>query len=280
MPSPFRLREKAFDFCNIAMTVTVIALSVLFFLSFQQPTPVVATIPKVNALNGDLLPGSCSYGSLSQSAIFRSDNSSVMLLTKIDATILSRMNFTGADIQDPSVAKIATECTSFEVQREFVPQGGSGGRYRVIRKADPRPNEICVRWSITRGDGYYLAGFFRGSEDLVENCVVESKEPIDAANPVGITVYMSSFQLVSGPLIDLNAKVSAVYDFTDIIRVRMPELQFSCEYKPFFEVSSAAFGLNVASILVAILCLIVQMVHFQGKHMHHDAGGAIKNELA
>jgi hypothetical protein len=41
MPHAFGLHEKAFDICNVCMTITVIALSVLFFLSFQQTAPAV-----------------------------------------------------------------------------------------------------------------------------------------------------------------------------------------------------------------------------------------------
>jgi hypothetical protein len=274
-----RLREKVFDVCNVAMTVTVIALSVLFFLSFQQATPVATSIGKANELNGQLLFGSCSFGTLSQSVVFRVDNSSVLIIIKIDATVLSRMNITRDDVEKgPNVDLGPTDCRTFEVQRLSSSLDASSGRYRVIRQPDQRPNEECFRWSLNRS-GTFFAGFFRAGQDVIETYTVESREAIDLDSPVGITVYSASFQTVTGPSIDLNTKVNRAYDYTDILRVKLPEVQLNCQYKPFIEATSPAFALNVASILVAILCFFAQLVHFHGKYygpVHH---AYVKDEI-
>jgi hypothetical protein len=278
MPQQSRisLREQALDICSVSMTGTVIALSVMFFLAFREPVPVVATIAKVNGLSGELVGGSCSFGSIAQTSVFRADNSSVLIVTKIEATILSKLNFTLAELADSMPEFGPTDCRTFDVQRHFVPMMGSSGRYRVSRKPDQRPNELCNRWSFNIS-GYYWMGFFRGSQDVVENHVVESLEPINPDEPIGITVYSSAFQKVTGPELDLELKVNGVFDFTELIAVKMPEIQFSCQYRPFFDVKSSAFALNVTSILVAILCLFVQLAFFYSKYtLHHTA--TIKND--
>jgi hypothetical protein len=265
----FTRRERAFDLCNLMMTITVIALSALFFLSFQELTPVTTSIADLKELGGSLARGSCSFGSASDSQLLRVDNTSILFLSKVDASINSLMNVTRADIV--AVPVNVMPCTTFVGKRLYQVTDASVGRYKVVKgPSAQRPGELCGGF-VFQKRSYNYFGYFRISTDISESYLLESTTTIDVDAPEGITVSSFIFQTVSGPQVDINSNIDTIAYFTDLVSIKLPEIAFSCQYRPSFSTVPTSFGLNLATTLVAVLCLFVQLAYLQYKYMNKGA---------
>jgi hypothetical protein len=259
-------RDVAFDFCAVAMTVLVLAITAIFFLSFTVPIAVVIT--PGSTVNGVLVDASCSFGSITESRLIRSGNTTVLLLLTLDVTAGTKFLIKQSDVL---VATQATDaCTVPSVRRTNVAHGASAGGYSVALApvpADQMLNFGCANYTVVKGDRFYL-GFYSDGADSITNYVVESDVPIDEGNVVGISVFAMNLQIVAGPAIDLNTQIMLGLNFDDLI-ARSLEIQINCQYKPGFDFSSASFGLNTATALVGGLCLLTQLEFYAHKYRRH-----------
>jgi hypothetical protein len=268
-----RTGEKFLDLCNVAMTVMVLAISALFFLSFLTPTPVVLTTE--SPVNGVLVPGSCTLGSLQESKVIRIGNTSVLFVMKLDVSKQTRLNISQADVIP--LGQMDLPCTTFVAARNLTATTKTSiGSYSVSRVANLRFGEQCGGYALQK-EGLFYFGYYRVGQDLIENFLIESDQPIDQSKPNGVSALAYSLQTVSGPDIDLNSNVNANLDLKDVL-ARLPEVQFNCQFRPFFNLASPEFGLNVATTVVAVLCLFTQ-VYFYASKYRRSRGGKGSSDL-
>lgn len=261
----YTLVEKVFDVCNLAMTFSVILLSVLFFLAFQEPVSTLVSINGLDSLPGAITPGSCLFGSYETTVIRRVGTSSVQAIIAYEGTVESHFDKIKASTLQAAPNEVL-DCTSMDVIRLSNQSFGfSAGMYMLDRSLPySAPGASCGGFKIKVED-YFYAGYYRVLTDFVEIATVESPVPIDFHNMTGVAIMYQSFQTVAGPTVDILSEIVLTLNF-DEYNKKIKDIQFYCEYVPTIDASVVNFGLNTASMLVAILCFIAQTLFLFRKY--------------